>query len=114
VLARNLRTPIGEADIVCLAPDRRTVVIIEVKSRLRRPQPIDARDISARRASAPAAEYSITARKRRKLLHLAQDIARRRRWTDRPLRIDVVAVEWSDPRARPEIRHHPCAVTLND
>jgi len=57
VLGRNVQVPMGEADIVCRDCDRETIVIVEVKTRLRR-------------ANAPAKsnevlpEASITAHKR--------------------------------------------------
>jgi Holliday junction resolvase-like predicted endonuclease len=35
VVDRNVRLPIGEADLVCLAPDRTTIVVVEVKTRRR-------------------------------------------------------------------------------
>jgi len=97
VLARNLRTPVGEADLVCLAPDRRTLVVVEVKTRVG--------------ADAPAPEDSITAHKRRKLVQVARSIADRRGVRGAPIRIDVVAVEL-DARGRADaIRHHEDAVT---
>ena len=33
IVGRNVHVPMGEADLVCVAPDRRTVVVVEVKSR---------------------------------------------------------------------------------
>ena len=98
VIARNLRAKSGEVDLVCLAPDKRTIVFVEVKTRrvgadglLRRP------------------ESNVGARKQEKLRRLAQEISRKRGWTDRPLRIDVVAVEWP-ARGRPVVRHTERAV----
>ena len=35
VIGRNVHVGVGEADIVCVAPDRRTIVIVEVKARVR-------------------------------------------------------------------------------
>lgn len=98
VLARNVRVPAGEADLVCLAPDRRTLVIVEVKTRLAP-------------AGGPAypPEVNIDGRKRRKLVEVARSMAARRDWRGRPVRIDVVAVEWS-PAGRHVVRHHPDAV----
>lgn len=98
ILARNVRRPYGEIDLVALAPDRRTIVFVEVKTR--------AVDGSA---PAPPPEAAITARKRATLLRLAHDVSRRRGWAGRPLRIDVVAIDWpaSGP---PIIRHHEDAI----
>lgn len=99
VLARNIIVAPGEADIVCLAPDRSTVVIVEVKTRLRRAEDP--------RALPP--EANIHAHKRRKLIQVTKAIARRYRTGDRPIRIDVVAVEW-DAEGRHIVRHHVGAV----
>lgn len=107
ILARNLRIGPGEADLVALAPDRRTIVIVEVKTRLTGP-------------GHPPPEGSITQRKRTTLLGVARAVARKGGWTDRPLRIDVIAIDWpAEPdrptvparRAQPTLRHHENAVT---
>lgn len=82
VLLRNVRLPVGELDIVCLAPDRRTIVVVEVKCRVVKGE------MGMRRP-----EAAITAHKRRKLRSLAELLRRRRGWDDRPIRIDVVSVE---------------------
>jgi putative endonuclease len=97
VLGRNLRVPMGEADLLCRDPDRETVVIVEVKTRLRR-------------AGAPelslvvAPEASVTAKKRRKLRQIARHLARANRW--KRVRIDVVGVEFDDRGGGPTVRHH--------
>lgn len=100
VLGRNLRTDAGEVDLLCLDPDRHTVVVVEVKTRT-----------VAEGEAAPflPPEASITARKRRTLLKLARGLSRANGWDDRPLRIDVVAVEWPQGD-EPSVRHHPGAV----
>lgn len=100
VLDRNVRNVIGEADLVCLGADGRTIVVVEVKTRLVREE--DER-------GGPPPEANITAHKRRKLVGVARLIADQRGWRDRPLRIDVVAVEWPE-RGKPVIRHHENAV----
>lgn len=100
ILNRNLTTPVGEADLVCLAPDGKTIVIVEVKAR---------RMHAENTAFAP--EVAVGGRKQRKLLIVAQVIAKRKGWTDRPLRIDVVAIEFHK-KGKPTIRHHENAVTL--
>ena len=99
VIARNVRTGQGEIDLVCLAPDRATVVFVEVKTRRVR----DGGGVAQR------PETSVGARKQEKLRRLAREVARKRGWTDRPLRIDVVAVEWP-ARGRPVVRHTERAV----
>ena len=98
ILERNLRTDHGELDIIALAPDRCTVVVVEVK----------ARRVGA--ADAPPPEASVTAQKRAKLLELTERLLNRRAWNDRPVRIDVIAVSYGE-RAKPSVRHFKNAVT---
>ncbi len=98
VLARNLDLGVGEIDLLCLAPDRATVVIVEVKARVIR-------------ADAPRPESSVTWHKQRKLAQLASALVKRPGFAGRPVRIDVVGVDL-DERARRAvaIRHHENAV----
>jgi putative endonuclease len=103
VLARNVRVRFGEADLLCLAPDRRTVVVVEVKSR--RVEGTDARPYLP-------PEASITQEKRRKLTAVLLHLARANRWRDRPLRVDAIAVEWP-PEGEPAIRHHEGVVRVD-
>jgi putative endonuclease len=104
ILARNVRVHGGEADLVCLAPDRRMIVIVEVKARRR-----GASEVS----DLVPPEAAIHADKRRNLARIARTLAQINRWEDRPLRIDVVAVEWpADPRAKPTLRHWIGAVPI--
>ena len=102
LIARNLRTPVGEIDLLCLAPNRRAIVIVEVKTRTARPG-----------TSAPrfAPELAITPAKRRKLLAIAQDLARRKNWSGRPVRIDVIAIDLQADGSK-TVRHHENAVML--
>jgi len=99
VIGRNVRCRAGEADIVCIAPDRRTVVVVEVKTR-------------RATGGGPPPEANVHARKRAKLLAVTRYLARANRWEGRPVRIDVVAVEWpaEGARGRPVLRHHVGAV----
>lgn len=107
VIGRNVRLRVGEADIVCEAPDRRTIVIVEVKARVRR-------------ADQPAAgtrilpEENVGTHKQHKLRQVAESLARLNGWQDRPIRIDVIAVEFDaeSPRAKPTLRHLKDAVRL--
>lgn len=96
VLGRNVRLPMGEADIVALTPDGETRVVVEVKTRRR------AAGQSERSATA-LPEESVTSRKRRTLLAIARHLARANGW--RQVRVDVVAVEWGPQGAT--LRHHP-------
>ncbi|CAE7865001.1 unnamed protein product [Symbiodinium necroappetens] len=54
VILKNVRTKTGELDLVALAPDRETVVVVEVKAKLVRPG-----------SDAPPPEASVTAHKKR-------------------------------------------------
>lgn len=99
-LATNMRTSVGEIDLIMEAPDRRTVVFVEVK----------ARRVDPARPSPPP-EASVHARKRAKLLLLVKQVSRKRGWLDRPLRIDIVAVEQPADGSGPVVRHFVNAVS---
>ncbi len=100
ILARNARVPMGEADLLCECPDRLAIVLVEVKSRR----------LDAGRDDPPA-EMAVTAEKRRKLVKIIRHLARANRWRSRPLRIDIIAVDFRGDQPV-EIRHHPGAVGL--
>ncbi|MDH3584296.1 MAG: YraN family protein [Phycisphaerae bacterium] len=92
VLARNLRTRIGEVDI--LAQDRASgqVVIVEVKSAA---------------ADDPPPEQHLDRHKERKLSMLAADLVRRFGLEDRSVRFDVIGVVWPAGARRPtRLTHH--------
>lgn len=93
VMARNLRNRFGEIDIVALTPDRKTVVIIEVKT-----------------AEAPNAlpEARVDHHKQRRLTALAAQAVRRYKLQNKPIRFDVIAVNLP-PDAEPLIRHYEAA-----
>jgi putative endonuclease len=95
-IGRNLRFRTGEIDLLCLAPDERTIVIVEVKAR-------------ARSQGVFRPEAAITEDKRRTLRRLASQVRSANGWVDRPIRIDVVAVELSG-EAGHEVRHYEAAV----
>jgi putative endonuclease len=95
VLGRNLKVPMGEADLLCR--DGETVVVVEVKTRLRR-------DGAPELSNLVAPEASVTARKRRKLLTIARHLKRANRWG--AVRIDVVGVEYAAGGGEPTVRHH--------
>ncbi len=96
ILGRNVRVPMGEADLVCLAPDRQTIVIVEVKTRTQHPT-----------ASATIAPHAnVHAHKRRKLRAIARWLIRKNHWQDRPVRIDVVSVQlFAKSAAKPQLEH---------
>jgi putative endonuclease len=97
ILDRNVRVPMGEADIV--ARDEKaggTIVLVEVKTRVvdpARPQ--------------PKAESQVGAFKRRKLLAILSHLVKANGWQRVKKRIDIVAVEYSaaDMDAAPTVRH---------
>ena len=99
VLARNVIVPAGEADIVCAAPDGRTLVMVEVKTRAVAPGSVD---------HVPP-EAAVHAHKREKLLQVARQLVRRPGWRGYSFRIDVIAVEWC-PCGDHVVRHHVGAV----
>lgn len=105
VLRRNHATSRGEIDLITLAPDRRTIVVVEVKTRL----------IPEARSgvSHVAPEAAITRHKARKLLELAEAAIASGEWKGRPIRIDVVAVDWN-PAGAHALRHYENAITMAD
>lgn len=99
ILARNVRVKIGEADIVALAPDKQTIIIVEVKSR-----EVDRNDPH----SLPP-EANLTKAKRLKLRGVRRALIRANHWAPSNVRIDAIAVEREDlskGRNRWTIRHH--------
>ncbi len=92
ILAKNLRLPMGEIDLLAEAPDGRTIVIVEVKS-------------GSGEHSAPLPETHVNAAKERKLTALASHLVRHYGWVDRPVRFDVIGIDISG-RGDPRVRHH--------
>jgi len=90
ILAKNLRGTHGEIDILCEAPDERTIVVVEVKTR--------------RAGGRLPPEASVHARKLATLKALMRSVVASNGWQDRPRRIDVVAVDIPE-RGSPVIRH---------
>jgi putative endonuclease len=89
VLRRNVRIGRCEADIVALAPDEKTIVVVEVKTRTRDLTP---------------PELAVNARKREHIVGVAAALARVQPYAAHPFRFDVVAVVW--PRGgEPHVRH---------
>lgn len=105
IVGRNVKLTFGEADIVAEGPDQITMVVIEVKTRLRRAgQP----ELSA----LITPEQAVDEEKRRTLLRIIRHLAASNGWVQRPLRIDVVAIDWHQEgdSASPVLRHHVDAV----
>jgi len=99
ILARNLDLGWGEADLLCEAPDKRTIVLVEVKSRVR-----------GEGGDAWTLEAAVGAQKRRKLVSLLLAVSRANGWEGRPKRIDLLAVEWEREGGSARIQHHEGAV----
>ena len=78
VLARNVRTPYGELDLITRQAG--SIVFVEVKTRRSRTHGLP--------------EEAVTSRKRNHLLASAQYYLQRHASSDFPWRIDVVAVEF--------------------
>lgn len=101
ILARNLRLPLGEIDLLCLERKTGTVVIVEVKARCFGPD--------ARVCIDPTA--NIGHHKQHKLRTLAKAIKKDPRYRDSPIRIDAVGVIFAQGRRSPvEIKHYRSAV----
>ena len=92
ILASNLHNRFGEIDILAEAPDKRTIVVVEVKT-------------AAYASDAYPPEQHVTPAKQRKLVALAAQLARQYDLTDRPLRFDIVAVDGVED-SKTELRHH--------
>ena len=95
-ITRNLRSRLGEIDLLMLAPDRRTLVFVEVKT------------AEPDRSSAVPPEHRVGRRKQHKIATLAAKLIARHKLTGRPIRFDVVGVSLHRDRA-PDIRHYPGA-----
>ena len=95
LLARNLRLRGGEIDLV-MRDNQGTIIFVEVKTRTDRTWP---------------GEQAVGMAKQRRLRRLAIRVAQMRGWSDRRLRIDVIAITWP-PGRKPDLRHYPSAVTL--
>ncbi len=107
VLGKNLRTRFGEVDLLAQAPDGRTVVIVEVKTRaLTTPSKLNQAD-PQRLTTAP--EVRVGQRKRARLVALAGQLVRKHGLTQRPIRFDVVGVDLPPGGGRPTVRHHVAA-----
>ncbi len=76
ILQRNLRTRLGEIDIV--ATDGDWLVVVEVRSR-REDSPVSPRE-------------TLTRQKRRKLRALTEQLRKQYQLADRPVRVDLVEV----------------------
>src|SRR5687768_1103798 len=92
VLGCNLRTRLGEIDLLAEDPDGREIVVVEVKT-------------GASTDPELRPELHVNRDKQRKLASLAAQLAARRGMGDRPIRFDVIGVDLP-PRGPPVVRHH--------
>ena len=97
ILGRNLPLRFTEIDILAEAVDRDTVVLVEVKTRTRRDSAGDSESL--------AAEFAVDQHKRDLLVKAARKLTAANQWHDRPIRIDVVAVELADDPTACLVRH---------
>src|SRR5262245_30995264 len=87
ILARNCRCPSGEVDVI--ARDGEFTVFVEVKERHGR--------------SHGEGYEAVTFGKRRRLIRAARLYAASRGLSEKPIRFDVISVDWYD--RTPSIRH---------
>lgn len=106
LLGRNLRVPGGEAggeaDAFFLAPDRTTLVLVEVKARIIR---------AGHTTPFAPGEAAVDAEKLKRLRTILRHLQSANHWVSRPSRIDVVAIDWPEPTPEcpdpePVVRHH--------
>ena len=99
ILASNLHLRAGEVDLVAVAPDHRTIVLVEVKS-------TDSKSVETGDGVQPIRpEVHVNRAKQHKLTQLAVELVRRRRLQDRPIRFDVIGVDRPFDK-NPQVRHH--------
>jgi putative endonuclease len=95
ILQRNFRCRSGEVDIV--AREGETTVFVEVKERLT--------------STHGEGFEGVTFGKRHRIVRAARLYAAARGLSERPLRFDVVSIDWST--GRPRIRHDPGAFDVD-
>lgn len=91
IIERNYTVGDDEADVIAIAPDGKTVVIVEVKTRA------DS-DIPPEEQVGPTKRYCLS--------RLAARLARQHRFADRPFRFDVIAIVWPEDVEKPDVRHY--------
>jgi putative endonuclease len=100
IVARNVRYPQGEVDLVALDRAGGTLCFVEVRSRT----------VSDGDRPHVTPEESVTVAKRRRIIRAARRFAAERRPGDLVLRFDVVTVRFDgDDQREPDIRHYPGA-----
>ena len=96
MLGRNVQPRGGEADLVAVDPDGKSIVLVEVKARI---------------GGRHDPQHAVGRDKRRRLIRTLQALRSSHRWDDRPGRIDLVTVWWRDDQPQPDVRHHVNAVS---
>jgi putative endonuclease len=92
VLGRNVRTRLGEIDLLAEEKSSGALVIVEVKTTV---------------GDDPPPEVHVDPAKQRKLTGLAHHLARQRRYAERAIRFDVIAIVWPEGARRPaRLTHH--------
>ncbi len=92
ILARNLRSKLGEIDILAEHRGTRTIAVVEVKTT---------------ESDDPPPEEHVNAAKQRKLTQLAGHLVRRHGLEDRAVRFDVIGIVWPTGATRPaRLTHH--------
>ncbi len=86
IIGRNVRVPMGEADIV--ARDGEQFVVLEVKARVRERG-------QATKSAVASPLQSVTQHKRRKLRAIAAHLAKSNGWDHRRVRVDAIGVEFT-------------------
>jgi len=100
ILARNVRYPQGEVDLVALEKRARTLCFVEVRSRA----------LAEGELERIALEETVTVAKRRKVIRAAHCFMKQHAGSDLTIRFDVVVVRFAgEDRRRPEVRHYPGA-----
>lgn len=90
IIARNMSLGSDEADLVAIAPDGRTVVIVEVKTRSGDYLP---------------PETAVHNQKQARLIRFASRLIKMKRFADRPIRFDAIAIHWPAD-GKPELKHY--------
>jgi putative endonuclease len=98
ILGVNLKSKIGEIDILAMDPDGKTVVVVEVKTREEAPS-------TPARYDPTRPEERVGFAKQRKLGLLAAWAVKRYRLHNHPVRFDVVGVDLK-PDGNHEVRHY--------
>lgn len=96
IVARNVRTRLGELDLIAEPTDRRLWVVVEVKAGVA--------------CDGYPPHVHVNPGKQHKLVSLAAQLLRQRRLPDRPVRFDVISVVF-DGDGLPHVTHIPGAFT---